>query len=123
MLEPADIWALWGGAVTAYLVGVIAWMQPSVRLCERGSAWWLLAPVFWPMATAIACMRWISLRRGVAAYHRAHEMQQPVRLVQEGRPYGSPISGALADELGLVDVRRLPVSSGSRCPQAAGPAP
>jgi len=102
MLQPADIWALWGLAITAYLVGVVCWMQPAVRMCERGSAWWLLAPVFWPLATGLLVWQGLVRRRQAAAYRRLRAAELPVRLVPEGTPYGSPVSAGLAGELGVV---------------------
>lgn len=106
MHDPQTVWMLIFGALLTWKLGALVLLHPAVRRSEFHSAWWLFAPVLWPAVWPI--WLWVLWRehRQAQAYLALPKPVDPhgyVRLVPEGRPYGSPIpsSGQLAREIKL----------------------
>lgn len=106
MHDPLNIWMLIFGALLAWKLGSLVLLHPAVRRSETYGALWLLAPTLWPLVWPI----WLAVlwreHRDANAYLALPKPVVPngyVRLVPEGRPYGSPIpsNGQLAREIKL----------------------
>ena len=96
-MHPLGIWTFIFGTLGVWMFGMLALLYPWVARSERGSALWLLAPVFWPLVLPLwAWVIWRE-RRDIAAYLALPKAPDPnappIRLVPEGVPYGSPLPG------------------------------
>jgi len=111
--HPLNVWMLIFGALLTWKLGALMLLQPGVRRSESHGPLWLLAPVMWPAVWPL--WLWVILRehREAKAYLARPKPIDPevleggfVRLVPEGRPYGSPIpsGGQLAREITLPQV-------------------
>lgn len=97
-----DIWLAILGTPLLWCFGMLAALCAWSGRITRGSALWLLAPVFWPLALPLWLLVRRRERREVAAYKA---LPHEVRLVPEGVPYGSPLSSGLVSALELECVR------------------
>jgi Flp pilus assembly protein TadB len=99
-----DIWLAMLGAPLLWCFGMLVALCAWSGRIMRGSALWLLAPVFWPLTLPLWLLVLRRERREAAAYQA---LPHAVRLVPEGVPYGSPVSSGLVSALELERVHQV----------------